>query len=199
MRFIRRVIDELEDLAKEVSDDPVLLRALEADLGVPPGGLEKVKGARPDTSGIGTYINAVSPTAEQFVAAAEFIQKYIAFWKGVFDAAAAEDTSLVADELVFHLFQVTTVNTIKFRYPTAYYWMRLIGVIVQDLRLSAEDAFAPDLPANIFKREYWANLGPSYKKGYLKFRLDQAADLLALEHQDPRLPRRDHPPAPAWF
>ncbi len=191
-RGIRRLFDELNKLVVRISEDPVVLRALEADLGVAPGGLAKAKGKTPpDASGIDAYINAVDPDAEQVAVAFEFIGRYVAFWKDIFTAAKQEDASLVVDELVYRLFQLVAVNTVKFRYPTAYYIMRLLGAITQDLRLSVEEAFAPEVPANLFTSAYWKNLGPAFKKNYLVFRLDQAADLF-LQPPDPA-----HPLTPA--
>ena len=177
-RFIRFIIDELEQLADDVADDPVVLHALAADLGVPPERLNIPKAEdRPKTTGIDEYINSVDSKAEQIVVMAEFVSRYIAFWKDIITAALEGDGSVVADELVYRLFQLTTVNVIKYRYPDTYFWMRLLGVIYLDLRLSVEEAFAPEVPANLFTREYWSNFGSSFEQGYLKFRLDQAADL----------------------
>ena len=188
-RFFRRVVDHIEDFVDEVTSDPVVLAALEADLGLPAGGLAKAKEPRPDSSGIDAYVSSVKPDAEQLAVAVEFIKAYVGFWRDVFEAAQEEDSSLVLDAIVSRFFQATTVDLIKFRYPTTYYWMRLLGAITVDLRLSLEEGLAPEAPANIFRPEYWRSLPDAYRKGYARFRLDQAADLLL--DPDPL-----HPPTP---
>ena len=51
--------------------------------------------------------------------------------------------------------------------------MRLIGVIEQDLRLTVEDAFAPEVPANIFTGDYGHAWKEKFFRNYERFRLDQ--------------------------
>lgn len=182
VRFIRRVFDEIEELLRKVSDDELVARALEADLGLPPGSLrrslDKAKDKKPDLSGIDQYIGTVDPDQEKLRVTLEFIEQYVGFWRAVFEAAREEDSALVVDELLYRLYRVTTVDLIKFRYPGAYYLMRLTGLIYQELRIHAEDEFAPERLAEIFGGDYWANLARDFQRFYRAFRLDQADDLL---------------------
>ncbi len=187
VRLVRKIIDEIEKLVKAISDDPLVQRALEADLGLPPGSLDKAKEKRPDASGIEQYVSAVDPDAEKLAVTFEFIKAYFKFWTDVFKAAQAEDSSLVVEVLLYRLVELTTVNLVKFDHPTAYYVMRFIGVITQDVRVSVEENFFPQQVTNIFTAEYWHNAGQRFKEGYLLFRLDQAADLF-LEEPDPAHP-----------
>lgn len=183
LRFGRRVFDRIERTVEEISDDPLLRSALEADLGLPPGTLNKpeAKAKRPELTGIDQYINAADPKFEQIKVTFDAIKTYVKFWTTIFDAAKTEDPSIVADELLYRLLQTTTVDLIKFDYPTAYAVMRLVGAIEQDTRLALEEAFAPEMPANIisgdyFDKELWLT---QLKRNYQRFRLDQEPDLKA--------------------
>ena len=61
--------------------------------------------------------------------------------------------------LLYRLLQTTTVDLIKFDYPTVYALMRLIGVIEQDLRLTLEEAFAPEVAGeHLHRQDYWRRL-----------------------------------------
>lgn len=186
LRFGRLVLDRIETLVEQVSDDPLVQRGLEADLGLPPGALDKAKAKRPELSGIDEYINDVNPSVEKILVAFDAIDAYVGFWRNVFQAARTEDSSLVVDELVYRLFQITTVELIKFDYPRLYAWMRFLGVIQQDLRLTLEEVFAPEVPANIFTAEYFEAWKAVFERNYLRFRLEQAADIV--EEPDAGLP-----------
>ena len=177
LRFWRHIYDRLEGLAEDISNDPLVQRALEADFGLPPGALDKAKTKRPDTSGIDQYINDANPSMEKLVLTFEAMESYVKFWKGVFDAAKQEDSSIVVDEMVIRLFQVTTVDLLKYDYPFVYALMRLLGAIYQNVLLSAEELFAPEAPANIFTGEYWHTAIENFPRHYLNFRLDQVGVL----------------------
>lgn len=64
IRFGRRVFDRLERTLEEIADDPQLQTALEADLGLPPGALDKAKVTHPDPA-LQQYLSAADPKAEQ--------------------------------------------------------------------------------------------------------------------------------------
>ena len=51
--------------------------------------------------------------------------------------------------------------------------MRLLGVIEQDLRLTLEESFAPEVPANIFTGGYGRAWQEVFFRNYERFRLDQ--------------------------
>lgn len=195
VRFARKVFDRIENLVERVSDDPLVQRALEADLGLEPGALDKVnEGKRPELNGIDEYVNDVSASAEKLKLTVEGIRAYVKFWTSIFDAAETEDPTLVADELLYRLFQLATVDLVKYNHPTGYAVMRLLGAIKQDVLVSAEEVFVPQLPSNLFSPEYWRNFPDEFARAYTRFRLDQA-DVLAPDDGQPLSPdervRRD--------
>ena len=48
-----------------------------------------------------------------------------------------------------------------------------LGVLQQDLRLTVEEAFAPEVPASIFTGDYYATWRAVFLRNYERFRLDQ--------------------------
>ena len=186
----RKLIDAIEGLMDAIADDTLVQRGLEADLGLPPGSLDKAKVARPDMSGIDEYISAVDPDAEKLKVAFDSIAAYARFWTTVFDAAKTEDPSIVVDELVYRLFEYATVELLKFEHPRGYAWMRLLGVIQYDVRTALEETLAPEVPANIFTADYWRAMPAAFERNYHNFRLDQASDFSLQDpaDADPPLP-----------
>ena len=157
----RKLIDAIEGLLDAIADDTLVQRGLEADLGLPEGALDNAKVKRPELTGIDEYINAVDPDAEKLKVALDSIKAYAKFWTTVFDAAKTEDPSIVVDELVYRLFEYATVDLIKFEHPTGYAVMRMLGVFQADVRTTFEETLAPEVPANIFTREYWKAMPPA--------------------------------------
>ena len=154
-------------------------RALEADLGLPPGALDRVKQVkRPDLTGIEDYVQAVDADAEKLAVALDTIKAYFKFWTDVFDATQTDDPSIVVDEALYRLFQFTTLDLIKLEHPRFYAWMRLIGIVTVDVRLTLEETFAPEVPGNIFSGAYWDKAVEAYERGYQNFRLDQRHDFV---------------------
>jgi hypothetical protein len=186
----RKLIDKIEGLLDDIADDTLVQRGLEADLGLPEGALDNAKVKRPELTGIDEYINAVDADAEKLKVALESIKTYAKFWTTVFDAAKTEDPSIVADELVYRLFEYATVELMKFEHPSGYAFMRLLGVIQGDLRTTFEETLAPEVPGNIFTGDYWKAMPPALAKGYHNFRLDQAPDFVLEDpdEADPPLP-----------
>ena len=175
VRAARRVLAELEQLAEDISEDPQIQAALESELGLPPGSFDDVD---PDQQrialdGIDAYLNSVEPTTEQIKIAIDGMASYMRFWTTIFDAAKTEDPAIVVDEALYRLLQTASVDVLKFDYPWFYAWMRLIGAIEQDLRLTVEDAFAPEVPANIFTGGYGRAWKEKFFRNYERFRLDQ--------------------------
>jgi hypothetical protein len=189
VRLGRKVVDKIDKLLDAVADDPVVQRGVEADLGLPPGALNKVKATqRPDLGPIDDYVKAAKPTLEERRLALEAIKAYVKFWTTVFEAAQTDDPSIVLDELLYRLFQFATVDLLKYDHPTGYAVMRVAGIVQQDLRLTLEETFAPEVPANMFTREYWTSLPAAFAHGYHNFRLDQAPDFVLADADDPQLP-----------
>src|SRR6185436_18565369 len=167
-----------EELIEDIGDDELVQRGLEADLGLPVGALDKGKLNRPPTTGIDEYINAVDPDPEKLAAAFEAIKTYMKFWTTVFEAAQTEDPSVVASEALYRLFQFAAVEHMKFEHPSFYATMRLIGAVQQNLLVTVEESFAPEVGANMFTAEHWKQVVPSFLHGYQNFRLDQAPDFV---------------------
>jgi hypothetical protein len=174
VRFARKVFDRIEDLAFRASDDPLVQRALEADLGLPPGALDRAKvGKRPELTGIDEYINDVDANAEKLTLTVDAIKAYVKFWTSLFELADEEDPQF-GEEILYRLFQLTTVELMKFDHPTAYAVMRFLGGIKQDILPTAEEVFVPQLPSNLFSADYWENFPDEFARSYTRFRLDQA-------------------------
>ena len=171
------IYHRLDELVTAISDDPLVRAAVEADLGLPPGTLanKDPKSWPNPTPEIRAYVTAADPSAEQLKVTFEALAKYFKFWSDIFAAAETEDGSIVADELLYRLLQTTTADLIKFDYPTVYALMRLTGVIEQNTRLTLEEVFAPEVGANIFRREYWSGWLDRFEANYLRFRLEQTA------------------------
>ena len=72
----RKLIDAIEGLLDAISDDTLVQRGLEADLGLPEGALDNAKVKRPELTGIDEYINAVDPDAEKLKVALDSIKAY---------------------------------------------------------------------------------------------------------------------------
>ncbi len=174
------IYHRLDELVTAISDDPLVRAAVEADLGLPPGTLanKDPKSWPNPTPEIRAYVTAANPSAEQLKVTFEALAKYFKFWSDIFAAAETEDGSIVADELLYRLLQTTTTDLIKFDYPTVYALMRLTGVIEQNTRLTLEEVFAPEVGANIFRREYWSGWLDRFEANYLRFRLEQQPDIL---------------------
>ena len=100
------------------------------------------------------------------------------------DAAKTNDPSIIVDETLYRFFQFMTVDLIKFEHPRLYAWMRLLGAINADARLTLEETFAPEVPKSIFSGDYWDRAPAAFVRGYQNFRLDQAHDFVL---QDPGL------------
>jgi hypothetical protein len=83
----RKIVDKIEELIDDIADDTLVQRALEADLGLPAGTLDKGKLKRPVITGIDEYLNAVDPDPEKLKVAFDAIKAYAKFWTTVFDAA----------------------------------------------------------------------------------------------------------------
>jgi hypothetical protein len=66
LRLARAVFDRIEELLHLIGDDPLVQRALEADLGLPPGALDPGE-ARPDLGGISDYLDDVEPSHEKLL------------------------------------------------------------------------------------------------------------------------------------
>ena len=178
VRFGRKVFDRIERTVDRVADDPLVQRALESDLGLPPGALDKAKAKRPELTGIDTYVNAADPHAEQLKLAFDGIKAYVKFWTTVFDAAKTEDPAVVVDEALYRLLQTATVDVVRFDYPTAYAVMRLLRVIEQDIRLTAEDLLAPEAAANVFTDDWFEGWKESFETAYMRLRLEQDGVIL---------------------
>ena len=187
VRIAHKVVDKLEELVEDIGDDELVQRGLEADLGLPVGALDRGKLNRPPTTGIDEYINAVDPDPEKLAAAFEAIKAYMKFWTTVFEAAETEDPSVVASEALYRFLQFAAVEHMKFEHPSFYAAMRLVGAVQQDVLVTVEESFAPEVGANIFKVEHWKQVVPSFVHGYRNFRLDQSPDFVLADPDDPGL------------
>jgi hypothetical protein len=188
VRVGRKIVDKIEGLVDSIADDTLVQRGLEADLGLPPGALDRAKAARPDVSGIDEYINAVDADAEKLKAAFDSIKAYANFWTTVFDAASTEDPEIVVDEALYRLFQWATVDLMKFENPGFYAFMRMIGAIRYEGFATAEETFAPQVATRMFSKDYWLHdLPDAIEPVYHNFRLDQAPDFVLLDPDDPQI------------
>ncbi len=158
--FAGRVFDTIEELIADVIDDPQLQAALEADLGLPPGALDAVKTTFPPAHDADRRVRRLGQADRERGARGgdRGRQGLLRFWTTIFDAAKTEDPSVVGRRGALPAARDATVDLVKFEYPTLYAWMRLLGVLRQDLRLTVEEAFAPEVPASIFSGDYYARL-----------------------------------------
>jgi hypothetical protein len=185
VRIGKKIVHKIEDILDTIAEDNLVARGLEADLGLPAGTLEKAtKTERPDLSGIDAYLEAIDADEEKRDAAIESLKAYAKFVTTIFDAAKTEDPSILVDEMLYRFLQVMTVDLVKYDNPRLYAWMRLIGAINTDARLTIEETFAPEVPKNIFSGDYWHRAPEAFRRGYHNFRLDQAHDFVL---QDPDL------------
>src|SRR5215217_913776 len=185
VRIGKKIVHKIEDILDDIAEDALVARGIEADLGLPAGTLEKAtKTERPELSGIDAYLEAIDADEEKRDAAIESLKAYAKFATTIFDAAKTEDPSIVVDETLYRFFQFMTVDLIKYDSPRLYAWMRLIGAINADARLTIEETFAPEVPKNIFSGDYWDHAPEAFRRGYHNFRLDQAHDFVL---QDPDL------------
>jgi hypothetical protein len=187
VRAGRAVIRGIEGLLEDIADDTLVQRGLEADLGLPPGALDRVKDKdknkdkKPDLTGIEDYIDDVDADAEKLALALEGIAAYAKFWLSVFEAAREEDASILVDEALYRLYQSATVELLKYEQPGLYAFARLVGVIGYDVRTAVEETFAPEAAAGVFTKSYWEDeFGPAY----VNFRLDQAPDFVRADPED---------------
>src|SRR5262245_3744300 len=104
VRAARAVANAIEDTLDEIADDTLVQRGLEADLGLPPGSLDRKKVKPPPLTGVDEYIKAVDADAEKLAVALESIKAYAKFWTDVFDAAKTEDPEIVASEALYRMF-----------------------------------------------------------------------------------------------
>lgn len=171
---------KLDELVKDITDEPLVRAAVEADLGLPPGSLanlDKKNIPNPEPQ-IRAYIEAANPSAEQLKVSFEALAAYFKFWAELIkDALDEQEGPEVADDLLYRLIQLTTTELIKFDYPTVYAVMRMVGVIEQNTRLTLEEVFAPEVGANVFRKSYWDGWLERFETNYLRFRLDQQDDL----------------------
>src|SRR5215211_2512076 len=175
----KKIAHKIEDVLDTIAEDALVARGLEADLGLPAGTLEQAtKTERPDLSGIDAYVEAIDADEAKRDAAIESLKAYAKFVTTIFDAAKTNDPSIVVDEMLYRFFQVMTVDLVKFDNPRLYAWMRLIGAIQSDARLTIEETFAPEVPKNIFSGDYWKQAPAAFEHGYQSFRLDQAHDFV---------------------
>jgi hypothetical protein len=183
VRIGKKIVHKIEDILDDIAEDNLVARGLEADLGLPAGTLEQAtKTGRPDLSGIDAYLEAIDADDEKRDVAIESLKAYAKFVKTIFDAAKTNDPSILVDETLYRFFQVVTVDLVKYDSPRVYAWMRLIGAINADARLTLEETFAPEVPKSIFSGDYWDRAPEAFRRGYHNFRLDQAHDFVL---QDP--------------
>jgi hypothetical protein len=183
VRIGKTIVHKIEDILDDIAEDNLVARGIEADLGLPAGTLEQAtKIDRPDLSGIDAYLNAIDADDEKRDVAIEALKAYAKFVTTIFDAAKTNDPSIVIDEMLYRFFQVMAVDLVKYDSPRLYAWMRLIGAINSDGRLTIEETFAPEVPKNIFSGDYWGRAPEAFRRGYHNFRLDQAHDFVL---QDP--------------
>src|SRR5262249_60503150 len=120
--FSLRIPIRPHDFMISIGEDPLVLAALEADLGLPPGTFkDKDPKSFPDPGpDIRAYISAIDPTAEQLKTTFEAIRRYFKFWTDLFEAAQTEDPSIVANELLYRLRRSRTARRSEVERTWAY-------------------------------------------------------------------------------
>jgi hypothetical protein len=158
---LRDLVEELNEWVGESAEDPAFRRAFEADLGLPFGALSSPQSAQLSLAKLDNFLDAEEADLEEFFEAVDDIHKYIDAWRAVLEAAAQEDTGLVVDELIYRLFELGTLNRLKYHAPWVYWFARLAGFITQELRIHVVETVRTDNllaaikdPTDYFKNVY---------------------------------------------
>lgn len=143
-RFLRGVVETLQEFLGESAENPLFRRAFEADLGLPPGSLDGIQSPDANLDQLDGYIDAEDASLVEFLESVDDIHRYINAWRAVLEAAATEDTNRTLDEILYRLFELGTLNYVKYSLPGLYWWARLLGFVEQTFQVHLDESIRLD-------------------------------------------------------
>jgi hypothetical protein len=139
-RMLVKLCEVISFLEDQLGGDSQFRQAFLSELGLPLNTLENAQLPEgPCKEKILPYLQAKDPDLQAFLSVAEDIERYLDNWIGVIRAALQSadmnDSRAVIDEIVYRLFELATLNHLKYRYFGWYWWLRFFGFIYYETRV----------------------------------------------------------------